>query len=180
MIFSKYSYFWVFCSATTEDGRDIRFSCSATAQGNNGIFDKEGVKDFFITNSKERGYDITNGSIIIENWERFKNKKEFETFKGKYIMKYGKMEKSEYHDFHLESKHVKYDTQVANILREALRYSKYTKEELAERLDWDLHRLMMVLSGNKTIDIYDMVHVAGALGYKWKFNLVMEDNNEYI
>lgn len=33
------------------------------------------------------------------------------------------------------------------------------------------------MKGAKTIDIYDMVHVAGALGYKWEFNLV-KDNEE--
>ena len=32
----------------------------------------------------------------------------------------------------------------------------------------------MVVSGDKTINMYDMVHVAGALGYKWEFNLVKE------
>lgn len=93
-------------------------------------------------------------------------------------MKYDKMVLGEYGDFFLESKHISTNDKVANILWKALQNSKYTKAELAERLDWDLHTLMMVMSGDKTINMYDMVHVAGALGYKWEFNLVKEGDNE--
>lgn len=89
-------------------------------------------------------------------------------------MKYSKTEANECHDFYLESKHVKYNDLVADMLWKALQDSKYTKGELAERLVWDLHKLMMVMSGDKTINTYDMVHVAGALGYKWEFSLVKE------
>lgn len=87
-------------------------------------------------------------------------------------MKYDKMVLSEYGDFFLESKHISTNDMIADMLWKALQDSKYTKGELAERLDWDLNRLMMVMSADKTIDTYDMVHVAGALGYKWSFNLV--------
>lgn len=90
-------------------------------------------------------------------------------------MKYDKMVVNEYKDFFLESKHVKYNEQVADMLWELLKESKYTKGELAERLDMTERQLMWVMSGDKTIDIYDMVHVAGALGYKWKFDLVKDD-----
>ena len=93
-------------------------------------------------------------------------------------MKYEKMEANEYGDFFLESKHIKYNEQVADMLWNLLKQSKYTKGELAERLDITERQLMRVMSGDKTINIYDMVHVAGALGYKWEFNLVKDINNE--
>ena len=93
-------------------------------------------------------------------------------------MKYEKMTANEYYDFYLESKHIKYNEQVADMLRKLLRLSKYTKGELAERLDITEGKLMNVMSGDKTINMYDMVHVAGALGYKWEFNLVKESNSE--
>ena len=85
------------------------------------------------------------------------------------------MTANEYHDFYLERKHIKYNEQVADMLWELLKQSKYTKGELAERLDITERQLMMVMSGDKTINIYDMVHVAGDLGYKWEFNLVKEE-----
>ena len=93
-------------------------------------------------------------------------------------MKYDKMTTNEYHDFYLESKHIKYNEQVADMLWELLKQSKYTKGELAERLDITERQLMMVMSGDKTINMYDMVHVAGALGYKWEFNLVKDNDDE--
>ena len=85
---------------------------------------------------------------------------------------------SEHHDYYLESKHIKYNEQVAEMLWNLLKQSKYTKEGLAERLDITERQLMNVMSGDKTINIYDMVHVAGALGYKWEFNLVEDSDNE--
>ena len=88
------------------------------------------------------------------------------------------MTANEYHDFYLESKHIKYNEQVADMLWNLLKQSKYTKGELAERLDITDRQLMMVMSGDKTINMYDMVHVAGALGYKWEFNLVRDSNDE--
>lgn len=90
-------------------------------------------------------------------------------------MKYEKMEANEYRDFFLESKHIKYNEQVADMLWKLLKQSKYTKGELAERLDITERQLMWVMSGDKTINTYDMVHVAGALGYKWEFNLVKDN-----
>lgn len=93
-------------------------------------------------------------------------------------MKYDKMTANEHHDFYLESKHIKYNEQVADMLWDLLKKSKYTKGELAERLEITERQLMMVMSGDKTISTYDMVHVAGALGYKWEFNLVKEVNDD--
>ena len=93
-------------------------------------------------------------------------------------MKYEKMTASEHHDYYLESKHIKYNEQVADMLWNLLKKSRYTKGELAERLDITERQLMNVMSGDKTISIYDMVHVAGALGYKWEFNLVKESYDE--
>lgn len=95
-------------------------------------------------------------------------------------MKYEKMVASEHHDYYLESKHIKYNEQVAEMLWNLLKQSKYTKEGLAERLDITERQLMNVMSGDKTINIYDMVHVAGALGYKWEFNLVEDSDNEWF
>lgn len=86
--------------------------------------------------------------------------------------KYEKLEVDEIGDFFLRSKHVPYNDMVSNMLWDALKNSKYTKNELAERLDWAVHRLMMVISGDDTLNIYDMVHVSGALGYEFKFELV--------
>ena len=85
---------------------------------------------------------------------------------------------SEHHDYYLESKHIKYNEQVADMLWQLLKQSKYTKGELAERLGITERQLMSVVSGDKTINMYDMVHVAGALGYKWEFKLVKENDNE--
>ena len=93
-------------------------------------------------------------------------------------MKYDKMTANEYHDCYLESKHIKYNEQVAGMLWKLLKQSKYTKGELAERLDITERQLMQVMSGDKTINMYDMVHVAGALGYKWEFNLVKDSDDE--
>lgn len=93
-------------------------------------------------------------------------------------MEYDKMAASEHHDFYLESKHIKYNEQVADMLWNLLKQSKYTKGELAERLEISEENLMKVMSGDKTINMYDMVHVAGALGYKWGFNLVKESDDE--
>ena len=89
-------------------------------------------------------------------------------------MKYEKMAASEHHDFYLESKHIKYNEQVADMLWNLLKQSKYTKGELAEGLDITERQLMNVMSGDKTINMYDMVHIAGALGHKWEFNLVKD------
>ena len=50
-------------------------------------------------------------------------------------MKYDKMEVNEYKDSFLESKHIKYNEQVADKLWKLLKQSKYTKGELAERLE---------------------------------------------
>lgn len=66
----------------SDDGRAVRFSCSVVVNGNNNIFDKEGVYKDFISYSKNKGYILSDRSIIIENWKKFKNKKEYDSFKG--------------------------------------------------------------------------------------------------
>lgn len=93
-------------------------------------------------------------------------------------MKYEKMADSEHQYFYLESKHIKYNEKVADMLWQIFKQNKYTKGELAERLDISERQLMMIMSGDKTINMYDMVHVAGALGYKWEFKLVKESGGE--
>lgn len=82
------------------------------------------------------------------------------------------METNEFTHFFKESKHVRYNEVVADMLWDTLKNSKYTKNELAARLGWDEHHLGMVLSGDITINTYHMVHVAGAMGYEFKFKLV--------
>ena len=92
------------------------------------------------------------------------NSKGIATLNGGYDKydKYDKMEAMEYYDDILQSKHVVPNEKVGDMLWQALLNSPFTKGELAERLDWSLHKLMMIMSGDDTIDTYDMVHVAGA------------------
>ena len=85
---------------------------------------------------------------------------------------YEKTEKTELNDFFSESKHVRYNDIVADMLYKALHHSPYTENELCEILGWDKERVIMILHGNDTLDMYDMVHVAGALGYEFRFQLV--------
>ena len=95
---------------------------------------------------------------------------------------YYKMTKNEYKDFYLESKHIKVQEDFTAMIWAAFLKSPYTKgdnnqkivvglQPLAERLEWDMHRLNMVLSGDKTIDFYEATHVAGALGYQFKVSI---------
>lgn len=93
------------------------------------------------------------------------------------MIKYEKLHKNEYNDFFLESKHIKVQDDFIDLIWKALQNSSYTKGELAERLEWDLDRLNMVLSGDKTIDFYEATHLAGALGYQFKVN-IKEINDE--
>lgn len=86
-------------------------------------------------------------------------------------MMYNKMTTNEYKDFFLESKHIKVQEDFTDMIWAAFLKSPYTKNELAERLEWDIHRLNMVLSGDKTIDFYEATHLAGALGYQFKVSI---------
>ena len=86
-------------------------------------------------------------------------------------MEYDKMEVNEEAGFFKQSKHIKVQQEFCDALWSALLKSPYTKGELAERLGWDLHRLMMVMTGDDTVDFYEAVHVAGALGYKLEVSI---------
>lgn len=45
--------------------------------------------------------------------------------------------------------------------------SKYTINEVAEKLDWDIGRLKDALNDDKDISIYEIVHISGVLGYNF-------------
>lgn len=92
-------------------------------------------------------------------------------------MKYEKLHKSEYNDFFLESNHIEVQNDFTDLIWSALQNSPYTRGELAERLDWDLGRLNMILSGDDTIDFYEATHLAGALGYQFEVS-IKEISNE--
>lgn len=86
-------------------------------------------------------------------------------------MEYDKMEVNEYADFFKQSKHIKVQEDFCDMMWEALQKSSYTYGELAARLDWELNYFMMVITGDKTLDFYEAVHLAGALGYKLEVNI---------
>lgn len=92
-------------------------------------------------------------------------------------MKYDKMEVNEYADFSKQSKYIKVQEDFCNMMWEALQNSPYTYGEVAARLDWELNYFMMVITGDKTIDFYEAVHLAGALGYKLEVS-IKEVNDE--
>ena len=86
-------------------------------------------------------------------------------------MEYDKMEVNEYADSFKQSKHIKVQQDFCDMMWKALQNSPYTCGELAARLDWELSYFMMVISGDKTIDFYEAVHLAGALGYKLEISI---------
>lgn len=83
-------------------------------------------------------------------------------------MGYNMMEEMEGNSGILVSKHERFNNRVAEMLWELFKKSDYTKTQLASILGWTEHRLMMVMSGDKTITTFEMVHVAGALGKSFK------------
>lgn len=89
-----------------------------------------------------------------------------------------KYEFMQQNNFFSESRHIRVQQDFCDALWSALLKSPYTKGELAERLGWDLHRLMMVLTGDDTVDFYDAVHVAGALGYRLEVS-IKEKRGDY-
>lgn len=86
-------------------------------------------------------------------------------------MGYDKMEVNECADFFKQSKHIKVQEDFCDMMWEALQNSPYTYSELAARLDWELNYFMMVVTGDNTIDFYEAVHLAGALGYKLEVSI---------
>lgn len=87
---------------------------------------------------------------------------------------YSKTFVSELHDFFEIDKSIPVNDDVAELLRYRLNSSPYTTGELAARLNISLEDLELILRANKTLTIYDMVHVAGALGFKFEFNLIKD------
>lgn len=91
-------------------------------------------------------------------------------------MEYDKMEVNECADFSKQSKHIKVQQDFCDMMWEVLQNSPYTYGELAARLDWELNYFMMVITGDKTIDFYEAVHLAGALGYKLEISIKEVDD----
>ena len=81
-------------------------------------------------------------------------------------MRYDKMEVNKYADFFKQSKHVRVQEDFIKEIERLLERSPYTKGELAERLGWDMDTLNLILADRGTLDFYEAVHLAGALGYK--------------
>lgn len=81
------------------------------------------------------------------------------------------MEVKEYADFFKQSKHIKVQEDFCNAIWEAIQSSPYTCGELAARLDWELSYFITIITGGKTIDFYEAVHLAGALGYKLEVSI---------
>ena len=86
-------------------------------------------------------------------------------------MKYDKMEVNEDADFFKQSKHIKVQEDFCNAIWEAIQMSPYTCGELASSLDWELSYFIRIITGDKTIDFYEAVHLAGALGYKLEVSI---------
>lgn len=92
------------------------------------------------------------------------------------IMKpYDKSCISEISDFFRVDKAEFINDDIANLLRYRLNNSPYTTGELASRLKISLEELESILKGHKILTVYDMVHVAGALGFKFKFDLIKDE-----
>lgn len=86
-------------------------------------------------------------------------------------MEYDKMEVNEYAYFLKQSKHIKVQEDFCGMMCQALQKSSYTYNELAARLGWEVNYFMMVITGDKTIDFYEAVHLSGALGYKLEVSI---------
>lgn len=86
-------------------------------------------------------------------------------------MGYNKMEPMEGYPQVKVSKHEKVNNQVGEMMWQVFKRSKLTKAQLAHTLGWTEHRLMQVFSGDKTITTFEMVHIAGALGYRFDLSL---------
>lgn len=82
---------------------------------------------------------------------------------------------SEISDFFRVDKAEFINDDIANLLRYRLNNSPYTTGELASRLEISLEELESILKGRKILTVYDIVHVSGAMGYKFKFDLVKDE-----
>ena len=83
-------------------------------------------------------------------------------------MKYSKKEFSDiYGDNVLVDKSIIANDKVAESLYQLMKNSPYTRGELEESLSWESHKMAMVLSGDEIIDVSDITHFAGALGYSF-------------
>lgn len=90
---------------------------------------------------------------------------------------YTKSEQSDIYGGSIEvDKSVNVIVNITDKLDKLISDSKYSKNEVAERLGWSLQRLNMVLSGDGNITIYDITHITGCLGYD--FSLVYKPNKE--
>lgn len=87
------------------------------------------------------------------------------------------MEVNEYVDFFKQSKNIRVQEDFIKEIERVLKLSPYTKGELAERLDWDMDTLNLILADKGTLDFYEAVHLAGALGYKLEISVREVDDD---
>ena len=67
-----------------------------------------------------------------------------------------------------EDKSVDKREEVAKLLWNMLQESPYTYGELLECLGWEHWRLSRILAGDEEIGMYELTHIAGALGKDFK------------
>lgn len=67
-----------------------------------------------------------------------------------------------------EDKSVDKREEVAKQLWDMLQESPYTYGELLECLGWEDWRLKRILAGDEEIELYELTHIAGALGKDFK------------
>lgn len=67
-----------------------------------------------------------------------------------------------------EDKSVDKREEVAKQLWDMLQESPYTYGELLECLGWEDWRLSRILAGDEEIEMYELTHIAGALGKDFK------------
>lgn len=88
--------------------------------------------------------------------------------------KYEKEFICELSDFFYVNKSEPINKSIVDHLNICLKSSPYTKNELAQRLNLTPQELESKLNNILTVD--DIVHISGALGYKFEFNFIKEIN----
>ena len=78
----------------------------------------------------------------------------------------------ELNDFFYINKSEPVNQSIVDQLNFCLKTSPYSKNELAERLELSPEELASKFNSMLTVD--DIVHISGALGYKFEFNFIKE------
>lgn len=81
---------------------------------------------------------------------------------------------SEFSDFFCINKSEPINQSIIDQLNFCIKTSSYSRNELAERLSLTPQELENKLNNMLTVD--DIVHISGALGYKFEFNFIKEIN----